>query len=103
MTNWIIGEGQALGTYGTTTGNEAWLEYAVTNLGPVSVCLYVSNKFFSYTSGKFSLILKPFIKKRVLVLLPYKRCLHRINMYKNCVGCYESLCWSRRVIFVVST
>jgi len=56
MTNWIIGEGQALGTYGTPAGNEGWLEYAVTNLGPVSVCLYVSNNFFSYTSGRFSIL-----------------------------------------------
>jgi len=53
MTNWIIGEGQAIGTYGTPAGNEAWLENAVKNLGPVSVCLYVSNNFFSYTAGKF--------------------------------------------------
>lgn len=54
MTNWIIGEGQAIGTYGTPAGNEAWLEYAVTNMGPVSVCLYVSNNFFSYTSGVYT-------------------------------------------------
>lgn len=54
MTNWIIGEGQAIGTYGTPAGNEAWLENAVTNLGPVSVCLYVSNNLFSYTSGVYT-------------------------------------------------
>ena len=65
MTNWIIGEGQAIGTYGTPAGNEAWLEYAVTNMGPVSVCLYVSNQFFSYTTGNLS-IFKFIMKKHVL-------------------------------------
>jgi hypothetical protein len=69
MTNWLIGEGQAIGTYGTPAGNEAWLENAVKNMGPVSVCLYVSNNFFSYTSGKFSHFLKFIMELHVLKLI----------------------------------
>ncbi len=55
----------AIGTYGTPAGNEAWLEYAVANLGPVSVCIYVSNSFFSYTSGRLTInyFIKNFVKK----------------------------------------
>ena len=39
-------------SYGKREGNEKWLEEAVGNVGPVSVCIYVSNNFMGYKSGK---------------------------------------------------
>jgi len=38
--------------------NETWLTDAVANVGPISACLYVSDKFSSYSGGK------PFIEER---------------------------------------
>ena len=40
-------------TYGTSTGNEQLLQTYVATAGPISVCLYVSTKFFAYRSGNF--------------------------------------------------
>jgi hypothetical protein len=33
--------------------NETWLTDAVANVGPISACLYTSDKFSSYKGGKF--------------------------------------------------
>ncbi len=38
------------GSY-TTAGNENWLKNAVATIGPISVCIYVSNNFVNYASG----------------------------------------------------
>ena len=43
--------GQKVMPYGTPAGNETWLANAVKNMGPVSVCLYVSDKFMLYQKG----------------------------------------------------
>ena len=43
--------GQKVMPYGTPAGNETWLANAVKNMGPVSVCLYVSEKFMLYQKG----------------------------------------------------
>ena len=53
LTKLIIGEGNDIDkNLYYPLGSEAWLEYAITNLGPVSVCLYFSEDMFSYTEGK---------------------------------------------------
>ena len=49
MSSLIIG--QTVMPFGNTTGDERWLQNALENLGPVSVCLYVSENFVSYSTG----------------------------------------------------
>ena len=40
-------------TYWTPAGNEQLLQEWVANVGTISVCIYVSNKFQKYKSGNY--------------------------------------------------
>ena len=47
--------------YGTSNGDEMMLQSYVGSVGPVSVCIYVSDKFLAYKSGNEIFIKKIFL------------------------------------------